>query len=108
MTGFIGPIPDGEWRCPVCGSDPYDQTLHHPSCPTVCPRPILDANYRVTHLCPQTDEATAERYAAIYGPADLPLPPIPEAWKTSEWLAAWDQHRPPAPWAARDTTTRTA
>lgn len=100
--GFIGPLHEWDWRCPVCGSNPYDQNCHHPDCPTVCPRPILTADHRITHRCPQTDEATAHRFAAICGTVDLPLPPIPEFWKTSERLAAYDQRRPPAAWAVRD------
>lgn len=86
-------------RCPVCGSDPYDQTLHHQDCPTICPRPVLTADYRVTHRCPQTDEATAERFARIYGPVDLPTPPVPDSWVTNERLNAWFGGRRTAAWA---------
>lgn len=102
MSGFVGPLPEYEWRCPVCGSDPYDMTLHHADCPTICARPILAPEYRITHMCPQTDESVAARFAAIYGSVDLPTPPIPEAWKVEERLAAWDQRREPAAWAVRD------
>lgn len=108
MTGFIGPLTEGDdfdGQCPVCRSDPYDPTCHHPACPTICPRPILDDHYRTTHLCPQTDMAVAQRMAnmlGLTGPLDLPTPPVPESWKVSERLAAWDQGRQPAAWAARD------
>lgn len=32
-SGFVGPLVEGDKRCPACGLDPVDPSLHRPECP---------------------------------------------------------------------------
>lgn len=34
-SGFIGPLDAGDWRCPKCGNDQFNPTLHADECPTI-------------------------------------------------------------------------